>query len=51
MDRNRKRRKPAFLRFEIEAMRELPRRLSWFDWAWITIELFVAIMIVISCNR
>ena len=43
-------RKQAFLRFEIEALRELPRRLSWFDWVWLLIELLVCILIVFSCN-
>ena len=43
-------RKQAFLRFEIEALRELPRRLRWFDWMWLLIELLVAIGIVVSCN-
>ena len=44
------RRKSAFLRFEIEALRELPRRLGWFDWVWLSFELLVAIGIVVSCN-
>ncbi|MDE0143009.1 MAG: hypothetical protein OXN19_16175 [Caldilineaceae bacterium] len=50
MERKRKQRKPASLRFEIEALRELPRRLSWFDWVWLSFELLVAIGIVVSCN-
>lgn len=43
-------RKQAFLRFEIEALRELPRRMSWFDWVWLSFELLVAIGIVVSFN-
>ena len=49
MERKRKQRKRAFLRFEIEALRELPRKLSWMDWMWLLIELLLAILIVISC--
>jgi len=46
----RKRRRPAFLRFELEALRELPGKLSWMDWVWLSFELLVAIGIVVSCN-
>ena len=48
MERKRKQRKPAFLRFEIEALRELPGKLSWMA-VWLLFELLVAILIVISC--
>ncbi len=50
MERKRKQRKPAFLRFEIEALRELPGKLSWMDWMWLPIEILVVALIVISCN-
>jgi len=43
-------RKQSFLRFEREALRELPRKLSWLDWTWLSFELLVAIGIVVSCN-
>lgn len=50
MERKRKRRQHTFLRFEIEALRELPRKLSWMDWIWLLFELLLAIGIVISCH-
>ena len=50
MERRRRQRKLAFLRFEIEALRELPRKLSWMDGIWLLFELLLAILIVISCN-
>ena len=45
-----RKRKHTFLRFEIEALRELPRKLSWMDWMWLLFELLLAVGIVISCN-
>ena len=51
METQRKQRKHAFLRFEIEALRELPRKLSWVDWMLVLfIEIPVAILVVMSCN-
>ncbi len=50
MERRRIQRKQAFLRFEIEALRELPRKLSWMDWIWLLFELLLAIALVRSCN-
>ena len=51
-----RKRKHTFLRFEIEALRELPRKLSWMDWIWLAIELLLvtglllAVVLVRSCN-
>ena len=50
MESKRRRRKHTFLRFEIEALRELPRKLGWMDGIWLFIELLVVILIVLSCN-
>lgn len=50
MERRRIQRKQAFLRFEIEALQELPRKLGWVDWLWLLGELLLAVMIVRSCN-
>lgn len=56
MESKRRRRKHTFLRFEIEALRELPRKLSWMDWIWLAIELLLviglllAVVLVRSCN-
>lgn len=50
MEPKRKRRKQAFLHFEIAALRELPRKLGWLDWMWLLFELVVAIGIVVSCS-
>ena len=51
METQRKQRKHAFLRFEIEALRELPGKLSWMDWMLVLlIEIPVAIPVVMSCN-
>ena len=50
MERRRIQRKQAFLRFEIEALRELPRKLGWVDWLWLLGELLLAVIIVRSCN-
>ena len=47
---DRKPRKPAFLRLDLEALRELPRKLSWMDWVWLSGELLVANPIVITCD-
>ena len=50
MERRRIQRKHTFLRFEIEALRELPRKLGWMDWIWLLGELLLAIVLVRSCN-
>jgi len=43
-------RKQTFLRFEIEALRELQGKLSWKHWVWLLIDLLVVTLIVFSCN-
>lgn len=50
LERKRKRRQHTFLRSEIEALRELPRKLGWMDRIWLLFELLLAIGIVISCH-
>ena len=49
MERERKQRRRAFFRFEIEALRELPGKLSWMGWLWLFVELLVVILVVMSC--
>jgi len=43
-------RKQTFLRFEIEALRELQGKLRWKHWVWLLIDLLVVTLIVFSCN-
>ena len=49
MERERKQRRRAFFRFEIEALRELPGKLGWMGWLWLFVELLVVILVVMSC--
>jgi len=42
-------RKQEFLKFEFEALKEIPGKLSWFGFVWLFFELIFIAVIVVSC--